>query len=156
MGNLDDCDSAIVSFDLILGSLAMCLLEDTEEERWDAIDWQQGPPNTLLVTMRGIAITTDNQAAYFKVVDARIVYDNQVVVCKRRSKSPTQTDQNMVHQGLIVGEYAPEGTVSLSIHGAACRLLVPHRRISVLFDATRLRFGTHFQFCSHKMVHCFP
>ena len=142
VGNLDDCDSAIVSFDLILGSLAMCLLEDTEEERWDAIDWQQGPPNTLLVTMRGIAITTDNQAAYFKVVDARIVYDNQVVVCKRRSKSPTQTDQNMVHQGLIVGEYAPEGTVSLSIHGAACRLLVPHRRISVLFDATRLRFGT--------------
>ena len=44
VGNLDDCDSAIVSFDLILGSLAMCLLEDTEEERWDAIDWQQGPP----------------------------------------------------------------------------------------------------------------
>ena len=75
MGNLDDCDSAIVSFDLILGSCNVSP-EDTEEERWDAMNGNKGlqhPP----VTMRGIAITTDNQAAYFKVVDARIVYDNQ-------------------------------------------------------------------------------
>jgi len=131
VGNWNNGDSALVSFDLIVGSLAMCLLEDTEEVQWDAMNWQQGLPNTLLMTMRGIAITTDGQAAYFKAVDACIVYDNQVVVCKRRS-----------NRGLIVGEYAPEGTVSLSVQGAACRLLVPHRRISVLLDATRLRFGT--------------
>ena len=53
---------------------------------------------------------------------------------QRRSKSPTQTDQNMV-QGLIVGEYAPKGQYHCPYTGGM-PLLVPHRRISVLFDAT--------------------